>query len=115
MCSNHGIRWEGTRFWVIHRRKSYGPFDYEWSPDFCGVELQYAGRKFGEYCSRDEVFADLKSFQLPMSVVEVTSIVMGCLVYGVLHGLSDGERSGLVAQRLHEFGYDRFLPNGIAG
>ena len=29
----HGIRFEGTRFWVLHRRREFGPFDYEWS---CG-------------------------------------------------------------------------------
>ncbi len=108
MDPQHAIRLEGTRFWVVHRRKTYGPFDYEWSPDFCGVELHYAGRKFGEYCSRDEIFADLKPFRLPLSVVKVTTIVMGCLVYGVLNGLPDAERTRLVGRRLHEFGYGRF-------
>lgn len=107
----HAIRLEGTRFWVQHRRRTYGPFDYEWSSDFAGVELRYAGQKFGEYCSRDEVFADLKPYHLPMSVVNVTTIVIGCIVYGVLNGLSETERLTLVESRLSEFGYSRFRPS----
>jgi hypothetical protein len=93
---------------VIHRRKRYGPFDYEWSADFRGAELLYDGTKFGEYCSVEELFADLKPFGLPMSVVSVTSIVMGCVLYGIFHGLTESERGDLVALRLREYGYDRF-------
>ena len=99
---------DGSRFWVIHRRRKYGPFDYEWSTDFCGVELLYDGTKFGEYCSLEELFADLKPFGLPMSVVSVTSIVMGCVLFGVFHGLRDAERRDLVTLRLKEHGFDRF-------
>lgn len=99
---------DGSRFWVIHRRLQYGPFDYEWSPDFRGVELLYDGHKFGEYCSVEELFADLKPFGLPMSVVNVTSIVMGCVLFGVFHGLRDAERRDLVTQRLKEHGYEQF-------
>jgi hypothetical protein len=106
----HAVHLTGTRFWVTHRRCSYGPFDYEWSPDFNGVELHYAGQKFGEYCSAEELYADLKPFALPMSVVEVTSIVMGCVLFGVLHGWSEAEREQLVQSRLREFGYARFCP-----
>ena len=93
----------------MHRRREYGPFDYEWSKDFCGVELAYAGRKFGEYCSRDEIFADLKEFKLPMRVVEVGSIVLGCIVYGVLNGLSQPERDKLLIDRLQSSGHERFV------
>ncbi len=75
----HGVLFEASRFWVLHRRRDYGPFDYEWSQDFAGVELIYAGTKFGEYCSKDEIFADLKEFRLPAAVVEVATIVLGCL------------------------------------
>lgn len=114
MNSNHAIHLEGTRFWVTHRRRTYGPFDYEWSPDFCGVELQYEGQKFGEYCSQTEVFADLKSFHLPMSVVQVSSIVLGCVVYGVLNGMNDGERCDLIQCRLSEHGFARFWPDDAA-
>lgn len=105
---NHGVQIDGSRFWVIHRRRRYGPFDYEWSSDFRGVELLYDGKKFGEYCSADELFADLKPFGLPMSVVSVTSIVMGCVLFGIFRGLREPERRQLVELRLHEHGFDRF-------
>ncbi len=93
---------------MTHRRREYGPFDYEWSPDFAGMELIYAGKKFGEYCSKDEIFADLKEFQLPISVVEVATIVLGSLVYGVLNGLSEAERRTLICNQLIAGGYERF-------
>ena len=111
MTANHGIEFDGSRFWVIHRRTKYGPFDYEWSADFCGVEMLYQGTKFGEYCSADEVFADLKPFGLPMSVVSVTSIVIGCVLFGILRGLTESERRSLVQLRLTELGFARFLTN----
>lgn len=108
MSVPHSIYLDGTRFWVIHRRKSYGPFDYEWSPDFCGVALLYDGRKFGEYCTSDELFADLRSFQLPLSVVHVSAIVMGCVLYGVMHGLTEAERQCVLRQHLRRLGFGRF-------
>src|ERR1043165_9080113 len=104
----HGLRFSDTRFWVTHRRREYGPFDYEWSKDFCGIELTFAGRKFGEYCSDNEIFADLKEFQLPTSVMEVGSIVIGCIVYGVLNGLGDEERVQLLVRRLEASGHGKF-------
>jgi hypothetical protein len=105
----HAITLEGTRFWVRHRRRTYGPFDYEWSPDFCGMELLYNGEKFGEYCSREEIFADLKAFQLPMSVVSVTAIVMGCVIAGVLNGLNPAERQSLLDDSLATHGFAHFV------
>ena len=108
VTDSHRVEMDGSRFWVIHRRRKYGPFDYEWSSDFRGVELLYDGTKFGEYCSLEELFADLKPFGLPMSVVSVTSIVMGCVLFGVFHGLRDAERRELVTLRLREHGFDRF-------
>lgn len=108
MSENHEVHIDGSRFWVTHRRRRYGPFDYEWSSDFRGVELLYDGNKFGEYCSADELFADLKPFGLPMSVVSVTSIVMGCVLFGIFQGLREPERRELVALRLREHGFDRF-------
>jgi hypothetical protein len=104
----HAVHLQGSRFWVTHRRHTYGPFDYEWSPDFCGVALLYNGQKFGEFCTREELYADLKPFSLPMSVVEVTSIVMGCVLVSVMRGLSESERADLLQSRLEEFGYARF-------
>lgn len=106
---SHGLRFEGTQFWVTHRRREYGPFDYEWSKDFRGVELVYRGGKFGEYCSVEEFFADLRPYHLPRRVVEVASIVMGCLLFGILNGLPEPERHNLLRRRLREFGLQRFL------
>jgi hypothetical protein len=110
VSDSHGIQLEGSRFWVKHRRRVYGPFDYEWNSDFCGVEMLYDGQKFGEYCSVDEIFADLKPFRLPMSVVRVTSIVMGCVLFAVLNGLRESERNQLLVDRLRELGLEQFSP-----
>jgi hypothetical protein len=66
---HHVIVFGGLRFWVTHRRRDYSTFDYEWSRDFAGIELLDQAQKFGEYCSREEIFADLKPFQLPRRVV----------------------------------------------
>ena len=104
----HGVLFEGSRFWVTHRRRDYGPFDYEWSPDFAGVELVYAGQKFGEYCSKEEFFADLKEFRLPAAVVDVATIVLGSLVRGILSGLPESERRQLICDQLITAGYERF-------
>lgn len=109
VSDSHGIQLEGSRFWVKHRRRMYGPFDYEWNSDFCGVEMLYDGQKFGEYCSVDEIFADLKPFHLPMSVVRVTSIVMGCVLFGVFNGLRESERNRMLENRLRELGYEQFV------
>ena len=71
----HGILINGSTFWVVHRSRVHGPFDYEWSTDLHGVEFLYQGSKFGEYCSADELYADLslssnchkRSTKLPVS------------------------------------------------
>ena len=104
-----GLRFEGTSFWVTHRRREYGPFDYDWSKDFCGIELLYLGRKFGEYCSAEEIFADLKQFKLPMRVVEVASIVLGSILFGLLNGLSAREKHLDLINRLHQHGLAKFV------
>ncbi|QDT98345.1 hypothetical protein [Gimesia aquarii] len=104
----HSIRFNGTCFWVLHRRKEFGPFDYEWSKDFSGVEFMYSGHKFGEYCSADEIFADLKQFSLPMSVVEVASLTIGTVLYGVLNGLREPLWKELLRQRLDASGFQHF-------
>ncbi len=51
----------------------------------------------------------LKPFTLPMTVVQVTSIVMGCVLRGILSGLREHERLELLADQLRERGFDRFL------
>jgi hypothetical protein len=112
LSNSHGLRFEETRFWVIHRRTEYGPFDYDWSADLRGIELLYCGTKFGEVCSAGEVFADLREFRLPMRVVEVASVVLGCTVLGITSGLNDRERGNLLLETLLEFHCEDFLPRG---
>ena len=108
MSGSHSLRFDETQFWVIHRRREYGPFDYNWNKDYRGIELLYAGEKFGEYCSPEELFADLRRFCLPMSVVQVASIVLGCTVFGVLNGWSLEERKQLLGEKLADQGFERF-------
>jgi len=110
MNSSHGIRFEQTRFWVTHRRREYGPFDYDWSADLRGMELLYQGVKFGEICSAGEIFADMQEFRLPMRVVEVATVVLGSIVLGVSCGFNDQEKSALLVDILNRFDCERFLP-----
>lgn len=105
---SRGIRWEDSQFWVIHRRREYGPFDYEWSHDLRGVTLLYRGNKFGEICNGRELFADLKEFHLPLRVSKVATVAIGCLSYSVLHGLSLAERERLISFRLIQHGFSEF-------
>ncbi len=93
---------------MTHRRRRYGPFDYEWSKDFAGIELTFDGDKFGEYCGKEEIFADLKGYHLPAAVVPVATILMGCLVYAVLNGLPETERARLIVDNLVERGLEWF-------
>ena len=106
-----GLRFEGTAFWVRHRHREFGPFDYEWSRDMLGIEFLYRRRKFGEYCSDDEISADLKEFQLPMRVVEVTAIVCGSIVFGILNGLSQAEKKAVLLRNLRQNELLRFAEN----
>ncbi|MBX3439977.1 MAG: hypothetical protein KF861_20975 [Planctomycetaceae bacterium] len=105
-----GLRVDGTRFWVIHRRREFGPFDYEWSHDLGGLTLLYQGQKFGEICSQEELFADLAEFRLPMPVVKVATVTLGCVLYGIYCGLTPMQRRELLVLRLQEYGYADFLP-----
>ena len=109
MPNRHALKLDETSFSVIHRGLEYGPFDYEWSSDMRGVELTFRGAKFGEICSQDEFFADLREFGLPMRVVEVASIVMGCIVSHIGRGLSADQRRALIERRLREFGCSNFV------
>lgn len=110
MSASRGLRFEESRFWITHRRREYGPFDYEWSADLYGVELTYRGRKFGEICSEREIYADLQGFGLPARVAEVASIVAGCMLYGLLNGLREDERSALLRTHLNQQGCSDYLP-----
>ena len=111
MTAASGLRFHGTAFWVRHRHREYGPFDYEWARDLRGVEFLYGRKKFGEFCSSDELCADLKEFRLPMRVVEVSSIVCGSIVFGVLNGLSDNQKRAVISDHLLNNGLDRFADN----
>ncbi len=111
MSGTHGIRFDRTRFWVIHRRLEYGPFDYDWCYDLSGVELLYQGIKFGEIFSREEFFADLSDFHLPMRVVHVASVVMGCTALGISQGLTPGERHEFLTETLKQFDCISFVPD----
>ncbi len=108
MSASHGLRFDGSRFWVMHRQQEYGPFDYQWSTDLRGLEMIYQGEKFGEHCSENQIYADLKEFHLPQSVVAVGSIVLGCTLYGIVNSLCDEERREFMVQRLREHGYEKF-------
>jgi hypothetical protein len=111
VTSSTGLRFEGTAFWVRHRNQEYGPFDYEWARDLGGIELTYQREKFGEFCDFDAICADLREFKLPMRVVEVSSIVCGSIVFGVLNALSDLEKRDVVRQHLEKNGLERFSEN----
>ncbi len=110
MPTSHGLRFEDTRFWVVHRRREYGPFDYEWSRDLGGIEMVYQGEKFGEFCGADSICADLKPYRLPMTVVNVASIVLGCVIQGIVTGSNSRERSDQLVEHLNASGYGRFSP-----
>ncbi len=109
MSAAHGLRFDGTQFWVVHRRREFGPFDYEWSRELDGIELWYSGQKFGEICSEDEIFADLAEFRLPLRVVEVASVVFGATLRSILSGHSAVERRLALMRLLTEHGYEAFL------
>ena len=108
MSTACGLNFDGSRFWVTHRRREYGPFDYQWSTDLRGLEMLYQGQKFGEHCSEDEIFADLKEFRLPQTVVAVACIALGSLLYGIINSLDEGERREFLVGRLREHGYEKF-------
>ena len=108
MLTNHGLIFNGSQFWVIHRRIEYGPFDYEWSKDLEGVSLLYRGQKFGEHCGPSQIYADLKDFSLPMTVVEVASIVLGTLLHNLTTGRNDADSDAFLQQQLSKQGYERF-------
>jgi hypothetical protein len=109
MSAAHGLRFDGTQFWVVHRRREFGPFDYEWSRELDGIELWYGGQKFGEICSEDEIFADLKEFKLPLRVVEVASVVFGSTLKSILAGHSARQRRLDLIRLLTEHGCEQFL------
>ncbi len=107
---HHGdeILLEGTAFWVSTRGRCFGPFDYQWSADLRGMELTYQGRKFGEICGREELYADLTEFRLPMSVCRVATITAGTMAVGIANGDCREQRIAVLLTSLDEFGYCRY-------
>jgi hypothetical protein len=79
-------------FWVLFRRRGYGPFDYQWSLDLHGIEFTYQGEKFGEVCSRDEFYADLKPFELPMTVCRAAAIAAAMIAQSISEGTGTRDR-----------------------
>ncbi|MEP3481385.1 MAG: hypothetical protein ABJZ55_19240 [Fuerstiella sp.] len=106
-CSDE-ILLHRTGFRIVARGQSFGPFDYQWSLDLHGLELLYRGRKFGEICSPDSLFADLTEFQLPMSVCRVAVITLGVIVNGISTGDCMDQKVSNLLTALEQFGYSRF-------
>ncbi|MEO2020085.1 MAG: hypothetical protein ABGZ53_37620 [Fuerstiella sp.] len=104
---------DDTAFWVATRGRCFGPFDYQWSLDLRGVELTYQGLKFGEICGREEFYADLAEFRLPISVCEVAAITAGTLAAGVAEGRCVDQRVSNLLTLLEKFGFSRFRVRGI--
>ena len=96
------------KFWIVSRQELFGPFNYQWSGDLYGIEFTYQGQKFGEVCSEDEYYADLKPFGLPISVARVAALIAGTLVVSIRSGTSTDERVTHLISLLQKFDLDRF-------
>lgn len=95
-------------FDVIHRRRRYGRFTYEWTHDLNGLELLCERRKFGEICSAEQLCADLSDFAMPHPVRCVATIVLGCLVRELGDGRSHRDRLRRLRNELDKLGYAKF-------
>ena len=96
------------KFWIVSRQELFGPFDYQWSGDLYGIEFTYQGQKFGEVCSDEELFADLKPFGLPISVARVAAVIAGAIVVSIRSGSSTDERVSHIISLLQTFELERF-------
>lgn len=96
------------KFWIVSRNELFGPFDYQWSGDLYGIEFNYQGEKFGEVCSDEEFFADLKPFGLPLSVARVAALTAGVIAFGIRAGSSLDERVSHLISLLQKFDLGRF-------
>lgn len=94
------LRFEETAFWVVHRGKEHGPFDYQWSKDLYGIELIYAGEKFGEFVDDSQLHADLSQYKLPRKVVRVAAIALGSMVFGIRQGWNTERRLEFIQENL---------------
>lgn len=104
----HGLRFDGSAFYVIHRRREFGPFDYHWSSDLRSVDLTYQGRKFGEVFSAAQMCVDLRDFKLPRRVVQVAVLVTGAILQSLHLGDDESTRTRRIAAVLRDFGCRRF-------
>lgn len=104
----YGISMSEAGFWVIHRRRSYGPFDYQFSGDLDGIEFLYQGEKYGECCSSEEFFADLHPYRLPQRVSEAATVVTGTVTRCIFQGIPAAERFAQIAEQLRQAGLDRY-------
>lgn len=96
------------KFWIVSRQELFGPFDYQWSGDLHGIEFTYQGQKFGEVCSDEEFFADLKPFRLPISVSRVAALIAGAIVVSIRTGSSIDERVAHLISLLQTHRLGRF-------
>ena len=95
-------------FEVIHRRRRYGRFTYEWTDDLSGLELLCERRKFGEICTATQFCVDLSDFAMPHPVRCVATIVLGCFVRELGDGRTDPERLNRLRNELDRLGYEKF-------
>jgi len=111
---DYAVCFEQAGFWVCHRREAFGPFDYQFSPDLDGIEFLYRGEKYGECCSSEEFFADLKPYRLPSRVSQVAAVVTGTLIQCILQGIDRRDRPREIAAQLQNSGLDRYQLTGHA-
>ncbi len=96
------------KFWIVSRNELFGPFNYQWSGDLYGIEFTYKGEKFGEVCSDDELFADLKPFGLPITVSRVAALTAGSIAFGIRAGSCVDQRVIHLIELLQQFELQRF-------
>lgn len=99
---------DDDKYWIVSRNELFGPFVYQWSGDLYGIEFTYQGEKFGEVCSDDEFFADLKPYGLPISVARVAALTAGVIAVGIRGGTSLDERVSHLISLLQRFDLQRF-------
>ena len=105
---SHAVSITDQTLWVMYHHECFGPFDYSWSLDLRGLELNYCGVKFGECCGQAEFFADLSDFGLPPSVTLVATLALGVLVDGIQRGIPREQRVGLVREQLSKHGFTAY-------
>ena len=108
VAASHEIILDDDQFWIVSRHQLFGPFNYQWSGDLYGIQFTYQGEKFGEVCSEDEFFADLKPFGLPIRVARVAAVIAGSIAQGIRSGSAGEQRIPRLAALLRQFELERF-------